>query len=28
EAYKSDTFKSAIRGDKFYAGVVLPDYFN
>ncbi|QDM15571.1 methionine-binding protein [Tardiphaga sp. vice352] len=28
EAYKSDTFKNAIRSDKFYAGFVLPDYFN
>jgi len=27
-AYKSDTFKNAIRTDKFYAGFVLPDYFN
>ncbi|MDB5551107.1 MAG: methionine-binding protein [Rhizobium sp.] len=27
-AYKSDTFKNAIRNDKFYAGFVLPDYFN
>ncbi len=26
--YKSDTFKNAIRNDKFYAGFVLPDYFN
>jgi D-methionine transport system substrate-binding protein len=26
--YKSDTFRNAIRGDKFYAGFVLPDYFN
>lgn len=26
--YKSDTFKSAIRADKFYDGFVLPDYFN
>ncbi|MDB5619489.1 MetQ/NlpA family ABC transporter substrate-binding protein [Tardiphaga sp.] len=26
--YKSDTFKNAIRADKFYAGFVLPDYFN
>lgn len=28
EAYESDTFKNAIRNDKFYAGFVLPDYFN
>jgi D-methionine transport system substrate-binding protein len=28
DAYKSDTFKSAIRNDAFYAGFVLPDYFN
>jgi D-methionine transport system substrate-binding protein len=27
-AYKSDTFKTAIRSDKFYEGFVLPDYFN
>jgi D-methionine transport system substrate-binding protein len=26
--YKSDTFKTAIRSDKFYEGFVLPDYFN
>jgi D-methionine transport system substrate-binding protein len=28
DGYRSDTFKSAIRNDKFYAGFVLPDYFN
>lgn len=28
EAYRSDTFKNAIRNDSFYAGFVLPDYFN
>jgi D-methionine transport system substrate-binding protein len=28
DGYRSDTFKNAIRGDKFYAGFVLPDYFN
>jgi D-methionine transport system substrate-binding protein len=27
-AYRSDTFKTAIRSDKFYEGFVLPDYFN
>jgi D-methionine transport system substrate-binding protein len=27
-AYHSDTFKTAIRSDKFYDGFVLPDYFN
>ena len=27
-AYKSDSFKNAIRNDRFYAGFVLPDYFN
>lgn len=27
-AYQSDTFKSAIRNDKFYAGFTLPEYFN
>jgi D-methionine transport system substrate-binding protein len=26
--YKSDTFKTAIRSNKFYEGFVLPDYFN
>lgn len=28
DGYRSDTFKNAIRNDKFYAGFVLPDYFN
>jgi D-methionine transport system substrate-binding protein len=27
-AYRSDTFKTAIRTEKFYDGFVLPDYFN
>lgn len=27
-AYKSETFKNAIRSNKFYDGFVLPDYFN
>ncbi|MGM4963565.1 MetQ/NlpA family ABC transporter substrate-binding protein [Tardiphaga sp. 1201_B9_N1_1] len=27
-AYQSDTFKTAIRNDKFYAGFTLPEYFN
>ena len=27
-AYQSDTFKNAIRNDKFYAGFTLPEYFN
>jgi D-methionine transport system substrate-binding protein len=26
--YKSDTFKTAIRSDRFYEGFVLPEYFN
>jgi D-methionine transport system substrate-binding protein len=28
DGYRSDTFKTAIRNDKFYAGFVLPDYFD
>jgi D-methionine transport system substrate-binding protein len=27
-AYKSDTFRSAIRSNTFYDGFALPDYFN
>jgi D-methionine transport system substrate-binding protein len=27
-AYRSDTFRSAIRSDNFYDGFALPDYFN
>jgi D-methionine transport system substrate-binding protein len=27
DGYRSDSFKNAIRNDKFYAGFVLPDYF-
>ncbi|SDS55066.1 MetQ/NlpA family ABC transporter substrate-binding protein [Bradyrhizobium canariense] len=27
-AYTSDTFKSAIRSNRFYDGFALPDYFN
>jgi D-methionine transport system substrate-binding protein len=27
-AYRSDTFKPAIKSNKFYDGFSLPDYFN
>jgi D-methionine transport system substrate-binding protein len=28
DGYRSDTFRNAIRNDKFYAGFALPDYFD
>jgi D-methionine transport system substrate-binding protein len=28
DGYRSDSFRNAIRNDKFYAGFVLPDYFD